>query len=86
MFLNLARPLDILALYFAVLCVCATVLGTLVQIDNTSPQIQYQGAWQMTATPGGGDVEDTLASSQTKSDTAIFNFTGTWLSFVQCIA
>ncbi|KAL1951907.1 hypothetical protein VTO73DRAFT_1056 [Trametes versicolor] len=53
------------------------MLGTLVQIDNTSPQIQYQGAWQMTTTPGEGDAEDTLASSQTKSDTAIFNFTGT---------
>ncbi|OJT04056.1 hypothetical protein TRAPUB_5292 [Trametes pubescens] len=71
------QPLNILTLLFIISWGCATVLGATQQIDNTSPQIQYQGAWSMTNSPGDGDFGDTLAFSQDNLDSATLHFSGT---------
>ncbi|EIW52008.1 uncharacterized protein TRAVEDRAFT_136281, partial [Trametes versicolor FP-101664 SS1] len=71
------QPLNILTLLFTIAWCCATVLGAPQKIDNTSPEIQYTGAWSMFNTPGDGDFGNTLAFSQDNLDTAKLQFSGT---------
>ncbi|KAL1948113.1 hypothetical protein VTO73DRAFT_12188 [Trametes versicolor] len=74
------QPLNILTLLFTIAWCCATVLGAPQKIDNTSPEIQYTGAWSMSNTPGDGDFGNTLAFSQDNLDTAKLQFSGAYLS------